>query len=166
MIENEKDEKIKNLLENDYNMKAISVDFSDLNNMSLVIRTSFLNSADYIDSQIKKLGSGAYENWFYIAELDSIAQKINICALVNMTICDGYLKIYCIEENRVIKRKKYFNRALDYLMNYVKFKHLKGIKIAPDNIFYDCYLSSYKSNLEERNFKRTEGTLIFEWKNE
>lgn len=162
-IENEHDEQIKNLLENDYPLKAITVDFNDINNMNLVIRSSFKRAANYIDAHTNE--KDIRDNWFYIAELNLNVQGIKIVGLVRMTLtaADGYLKIDHLEENHVFYNQGYDRKIIDYLIGYSKFKHLKGIiltynETVPD---LDKDLKLKTRIYEDKGFKKNEGTLTY-----
>ena len=120
-IENEKDKQIQDLLENNYPLKAIKVDFKDLNNKNLVIKSSFKEAYTRLNDEEKK------DNWFYIGELNVRMNTINIVGLINMTVTqDGWLKIYWIETNKVFRNKGYTKEIIEYLKRYVQWKHWRG----------------------------------------
>lgn len=166
-LENSNDEKIKDLLENNYPLKAVAVDFAeDINNMNLVVRTSFKRAEYFFDHTNEK--SSKYDNWFYIAELNPYSENIKICGLVRMTLtaANGYLNISHLEKNRVLKEDNLEKRIIDYFKGYSKFKHLKGIRL-----FYDKAdipneeIARTVKVYEDNGFKRNEGTLTFTWEN-
>lgn len=117
-IEDKNDKQIKDLLENNSELKAIVVDFKDLNNKTLIIRSSFQEGYKMLDT--------FKENWFYIAELGFNA--INVVGLVNMIPkSDGFLHLNWVETNKVFKKKNYSKEIIIYLKRYVQYMHFKGI---------------------------------------
>lgn len=125
-IENKDDKQILDLLENKYPLKAIKVDFKDLNNRSLIIKSSFQNAYKVLDDTEKK------DNWFYIIELNQILNNISVIGLVNFSLSsDGWLNLYWIETNKMFKKKGYSKEIIIYLKKYVKWMHWKGITAYP-----------------------------------
>lgn len=121
-IEDSKDKQIQDLLENNYPLKAIKVDFKDLTNKNYVIKSSFTESYKKLDDVEKK------DNWFYIASLNIVNNCIDLIGLVDMVIGEGWLKLYYLETNKVFKKKNYSKEIIIYLKKFTQFRHLKGIK--------------------------------------
>lgn len=121
-IEDSNDKQIQDLLENNYPLKAIKVDFKDLNNKNYIIKSSFIESYKKLDDIEKK------DNWFYIASLDVVNNCINLIGLVDMIISNGWLKLYYLETNKVFKKKMFSKEIIIYLKKFAQFRHLKGIK--------------------------------------
>lgn len=117
-IEDKNDKQIKDLLENNSELKAIVVDFKDLNNKTLVIKSSFQEGYKMLDT--------FKNNWFYIAELGF--SGINIIGLVNMYPGDdNYLHILWLETNKVFKKKGYSKEIIIYLKRFAQYRHMKGV---------------------------------------
>lgn len=117
-IEDKNDKQILNLLENNADLRAIKVDFKDLNNKTLIIKSSFVEAYKKLE-ELK-------ENWFYIGNLGF--NGINLVGIVNM-IPDqnNYLHLFWIETNKIFKKKGYSKEIVEYLKRYSQFAHFKGI---------------------------------------
>src|SRR5574344_1104473 len=121
-IENKDDKQIKDLLENNYPLKAIKVDFNDLNNKSLIIKSSFIESYKRLDDSEKK------DNWFFIVKLNTLQNCIDVIGLVDMTVSsDGWLNLYYLETSKIFKDKNFSKEIIIYLKRYVQYQHFKGI---------------------------------------
>lgn len=121
-IEDKNDKQIKDLLENNSELKAIKVDFNDLNNKNYIIKSSFPIAFTKLDDSEKK------DNWFYIVQLNVIMNNINVIGLINMTVTkDGWLKLYWVETNKAFKKRGYTKEIIEYVKRYVQWQHWKGI---------------------------------------
>lgn len=152
-IEDKNDKQIQDLLENNFPLKAIKVDFRDLNNKTLIIKSAFGGAYTYLNDW--------KDNWFYIARLNEICNTIDLIGIVNMTIAsDGWLDLNWIETNKVFKKKNYSKEIIDYLKRFVKWRHLKGIVA---NCVVEEDLKLFKYN----NFKPIgNNSLIMKWSGE
>lgn len=121
-IENKDDKQIVNLLENSDELRCIKVDFKDLNNKTLIIKSSFPEAFKDLNTE---------ENYFYICKLNIIYNSIDVLGLVKMDIENNYLILKWIETNRAFKKKGYFLEIINYLKKYVQWINLKGIITCP-----------------------------------
>lgn len=144
------DSQIQDLLENGFPLKAIKVDFRDMNNKSLIIASSFKEAYPHLDDPEKK------DNWFFIAGLDILRNCINVIGLVDMTISeDGWLNLYWLEVSRVYRKSGQAYNIFAYLKRFVDYRHMKGIKAysAPDKIGF----------FQKFGFKKKENSTTLEW---
>lgn len=119
-IENSKDKQIEDLTAYS-ELKAIKVDFRDLNNKNLIIKNAFKDA-------FLKLDSFDENGWYFICSLDVINNKINIIGIVNMLLgADNYLHLNWLETNQVFRNKNYSTEILTYLKKYTNWERLKGI---------------------------------------
>lgn len=119
-IENKDDKQIKDLLENNYPIKAIPIDFGDLNNRMFILKSSFADA--YAKTENDR------ENWWFMAQL--VNDHIDIIGVVQMFQKDNSLVISHFETNRVFRRQGKSKEILDYLKKFTAFRHFKMI-IAP-----------------------------------
>lgn len=147
------DKQIENLLENNIDLRAIKVDFNDLNNKSLIIKSSFVESYNVLDDKDKK------DKWFFIAKMDRFTFSIKLISIVSMDINEnnGYLNLYFIETNKIFKNNGYGKETLDYLKSYCKWRHLKGIIV-------DCIKQENFPIFKKNNFINIgNNSLLMKW---
>ena len=145
-INDKNDKQIQDLLENNYPLKAIKVDFNDLNNKTFIIKTAF--SEGY-----KKLEN--FSDWYYIVKLNLIGNCIDLIGLVSFEFDEQhFLKLNWIETNKVFKKKMFSKEILDYLKLYVKWIHAKGIKVKN----YENNIVLFKLN----DFKLDKGAMVWQ----
>lgn len=149
-IENKNDKQILDLLENSYELKAIEIDFRDLNNKCFIIKSSFKDAYDQLDKLKSK--------WYYIGYVSITG--INLIGIVNMEVSEnGWLNLYWLETNKVFKKKGFSKEIMIYLKRYAKYYHMKGIIAHLQNQEQMTY---FKSNLFENIGN---GTLDMKWEN-
>lgn len=121
-IEDKNDKQILDPLENDFPIKAIAVDFMDLNNLNLIIKNSFQEAFKLIDDF-----NGV---WYFIVKLNIIMNTIDIIGLANIKFSnDKTMEIYWLEINKVMRNKGYTRQILDYFQRWAKFIHCKKIRL-------------------------------------
>lgn len=149
-IEDKNDKQIQDLLENNYPLKAIKVDFRDLNNKTLIIKSAFEGAYTHLNTWA--------DNWFYIARLNEICNTIDLIGIINMVITsDGWLDLFWVETNKVFKDKNFSKEIIIYLKRFVRWRHLKGI-MAHCQVEDDLRLFKYN------NFKPLgNNSLIMKW---
>lgn len=126
-IEDKNDKQILDPLENDFPIKAIIVDFNDLNNLNLVIKNSFQEAYKRIDN---------FERcWYFIVRLNVFCNTIDVIGLVNLKFSnDGDMEIYWFEVNKVMQKMGFTRQIIDYLQRWAKFIHCKKIRIHTDTV--------------------------------
>lgn len=133
------DKAIKDLLENDYPIKAIPIDFSDLNNKTLVIKSSFTGAYEKLDS--------FDGTWCYVVTLNMVQNCIDVIGIVNLLVgLDGWLKLNWIETNKAFKKKGYVKNIIDYLKKFAIFRHYKGIRAEVTTENKQEIISIFKKN--------------------
>lgn len=147
-IEDKHDKQIQDLLENDYPIKAIPIDFSDLNNRMLVLKSSFPDA--FAKTEVNEYRS----NWYYMAQL--VGDHIDIIGVVQMSqSVSNYLTITHFEVNKVFRRQGKTKEILDYLKRFAKFRHFKGIMTPSrgdtDRHFIRNGFIKERANLEWKN---------------
>lgn len=150
-IEDKSDKQILDVLENNFPIKAIEVDFNDLNNLNLIIKTSFQEAYHLIDDFDGK--------WYFITELNTICNTINVIGLVNLRIAqDGWMHVYWFEINRVMRSQGFTPRIIDYLKRWAAFRHFNGIKLHANSDKSIKLFSKYDFKKERDN------SLVMVWK--
>ena len=122
-IENKNDKQIQDLLENNFPIKAIPFDFSDLNNRSLILKSSFPWAYEKTESQTDR------EHWYFISQLVSNV-GIDVIGVVQMfQNSNNELALTHLEVNKVFRRRGKTKEILDYLKRFVRFRHFKNITV-------------------------------------
>ena len=122
-IENKNDKQIQDLLENNFPIKAIPIDFSDLNNRSLILKSSFPWAYEKTESQTDR------EHWYFISQLVSNV-GIDVIGVVQMfQNSNNELALTHLEVNKVFRRRGKTKEILDYLKRFVRFRHFKNITV-------------------------------------
>lgn len=117
-IEDKNDKQIKDLLENNYPIKAIPIDFSDLNNRLLILKTSFPDAYEKTEND--------KESWYFMAQLNG--DHIDVIGVVQMfQNSSNELSITHFEINKVFRRKGKTKEIIDYLKRFTIFRHFKKI---------------------------------------
>lgn len=121
-IEDKNDKQIQDLLENNYPIKAIPIDFGDLNNRGLVLKSSFPWAYEKTESQADR------EYWFFMAQLNG--SHIDIIGVVQMfQNSNNELALTHLEVNKVFRRQGKTKEILDYLKRFAIFRHFKRITV-------------------------------------
>lgn len=119
-IEDKNDKQIQDLLENNYPIKAIPIDFGDLNNRGLVLKSSFPWAYEKTESQTDR------EYWFFMAQLNG--SHIDVIGVVQMfQNASNELALTHLEVNKVFRRQGKTKEILDYLKRFAIFRHFKRI---------------------------------------
>ena len=122
-IENKNDKQIQDLIENNFPIKAIPIDFSDLNNRSLILKSSFPWAYEKTESQTDR------EHWYFISQLVSNV-GIDVIGVVQMfQNSNNELALTHLEVNKVFRRRGKTKEILDYLKRFVRFRHFKNITV-------------------------------------
>lgn len=119
-VENKDDKQIKDLLENNFPLRAIPIDFKDLNNRNLILNSSFKETFEKTEKD--------KENWFFIIELHN-NEIMTIISTVQMYQKDNYLMLNFLETSKLYKNQHKGIFTIEYLKSFVRFRHLKGIII-------------------------------------
>lgn len=121
-IEDKNDKQIQDLLENNYPIKAIPIDFGDLNNRGLVLKSSFPWAYEKTESLTDR------EHWFFMAQLNG--SHIDVIGVVQMfQNSNNELAITHLEVNKVFRRQGKTKEILDYLKRFAVFRHFKRITV-------------------------------------
>lgn len=119
-IEDKHDKQIQDLLENNYPIKAIPIDFMDLNNRTLVLKSSFADAYEKTEED--------KNHWYYMAQL--VGDHIDIIGVVQMfQNANNELALTHLEVNKVFRRQGKTKEILDYLKRFVEFRHFKKIVV-------------------------------------
>lgn len=122
-IEDKNDKQIQDLLENDFPIKAIPIDFGDLNNRGLVLKSSFPWAYEKTESLTDR------EHWYFISQLVSNI-SIDVIGVVQMfQNANNELALTHLEVNKVFRRRGKTKEILDYLKRFVRFRHFKNITV-------------------------------------
>lgn len=144
------DSQIQDFLENGYPLKAIRVDFRDLNNKNLIIASSFKEAYRHLDDPDKK------DSWFFIVGLDIIRNCINVIGLVSMTISDSrWLELRWLEVSSVYRKTGQSHNILTYLKKFAQYRHMMGIRIFSDETHIRFF--------QRLGFRKKENSTILEW---
>lgn len=123
-IENKNDKQIQDLLENNFPIKAIPIDFNDLNNRNLILRSSFPWAYEKTEKD--------KNNWYYMAQL--VEDHIDVIGVVQMfQNSNNELILTHLEVNKIFRRKGKTKEILDYLKRFVEFRHFKKIVVPYNN---------------------------------
>lgn len=144
------DSQIRDLLENGYPLKAIKVDFRDLNNKNLIIASSFKEAYLHLDDPDKK------DSWFFIVGLDIIRNCINVIGLVSMTTTiDRWLELRWLEVSSVYRKTGQSHNIFSYLKRFAEYRHLSGIRAYSDKTHVGFF--------RKFNFRKKENSTVLEW---
>lgn len=120
-LENKYDKQIQDLLENNYPIKAIPIDFMDLNNRNLVLKNSFVDA--YKKTEEDK------SSWYYMAQLSG--EHIDVIGVVQMVqTVNKELVLTHLEVNKVFRRQGKTKEILDYLKRFVAFRYFKKMVVS------------------------------------
>ena len=121
-IEDKNDKQIQDLLENNYPIKAIPIDFGDLNNRGLVLKSSFPEAYEKTESFTDR------EHWYFMAQL--VGDHIDVIGVVQMfQNANNELALTHLEVNKVFRRQGKTKEILDYLKRFAAFRHFKSIVV-------------------------------------
>ena len=121
-IENKNDKQIQDLLENNCPIKAISIDFNDLNNRNLILKSSFPWAYEKTESFTDR------EYWYFIAQLNG--DRIDVIGVAQFfQNANNELALTHLEVNKVFRRQGKTKEILDYLKRFVRFRHFKNITV-------------------------------------
>lgn len=119
-IEDKNDKQIQDLLENNFPIKAIPIDFNDLNNRNLILKSSFSWAYEKTESLTDR------EHWYFLAQLNG--SNIDIIGVVQMfQNSNNELALTHFEVNKVFRRRGKTKEILDYLKRFAIFRHFKCI---------------------------------------
>lgn len=122
-IEDKNDKQIQDLLENNFPIKAIPIDFNDLNNRNLILRSSF-------PWAYEKTGSFTDRDyWYFMVQLNG--DHIDVIGVTQFfqSAINNELSLTHLEVNKVFRRQGKTKEILDYLKRFVRFRHFKSITV-------------------------------------
>jgi len=144
-IEDKNDKQIQNLLENDHPIKAIPIDFNDLNNRIFILKSSF--PLAYEKTETDK------NNWYFLVQLDG--DYIDIIGVVQMfQNVVNELVLTHLEVNKAFRRQGKTKEILDYLKLFAKLRHFKCILVP--------YIKEHERHFLRNGFTKDGCNLI--WK--
>jgi hypothetical protein len=121
-IENKNDKQIQDLLENNFPIKAIPIDFNDLNNRGLILKSSFPWAYEKTESFTDR------DNWYFLAQLNG--DHIDVIGVAQFfQNANNELALTHLEVNKIFRRQGKTKEILDYLKRFVKFRHFKNITV-------------------------------------
>lgn len=119
-IEDKNDKQIQDLLENNFPIKAIPIDFNDLNNRSLILKSSFPWAYEKTESFTDR------NYWYFMAQLN--VDHIDVIGVAQFfQNANNELALTHLEVNKVFRRQGKTKEILDYLKRFVRFRHFKNI---------------------------------------
>lgn len=148
-IEDKNDKQIQDLLENNFPIKAIPIDFNDLNNRSLILKSSFPWAYEKTESFTDR------NYWYFMAQLN--VDHIDVIGVAQFfQNANNELALTHLEVNKVFRRQGKTKEILDYLKRFVRFRHFK-------NIIVPC-IEEHERHFLRNDFVKKGFNLV--WKND